>query len=181
MFTSDNGYAYGEHGFLSEKNEPYEESLRVPLLVRGPGFPAGVTVSVPTADIDYAPTLVRATGATPGLVMDGLALQDVAANPDGYDDRAILIQNWPTSTRPLNRIRHWEGVRTARYTYLEVPETSSIELYDRSIDPHQLDSVHDDPAYDAVEAYFNGLLDELKACAGVACDLRAHPPEPTTP
>jgi len=181
IFTSDNGFAYGEHGFFAEKNEPYEESLRVPLLVRGPGFPAGTTVDAPVADIDYAPTLVRATGAAPGLVMDGLALQDIAHRPEGYDDRAILINNWPTSTRPNSRIRHWEGVRTDRYTYLEVPETASVELYDRSIDPHQLDSVADDPAYDAVEAYFAGLLDQLLACTGHACDVRADPPEPTTP
>ena len=153
----------------------------MPLLVRGPGFPAGVTIASPTADIDYAATLVRATGATPGLVMDGLALQDVVAHPEGYDDRAILINNWPTVTRPQSRIRHWEGVRTTRYTYLEVPETSSVELYDRTIDPDQLESVHADPAYAAVRAYFAGVLDELLACAGTTCDVRAHPPEPTTP
>jgi arylsulfatase A-like enzyme len=179
IFTSDNGYAWGEHGFVSEKNEPYEESLRVPLLIRGPGFPAGVTVDAPTADIDYAPTLVRASGATPGLVMDGLALQDIAARPEDYGDRAILINDWPTSTRPLNRIRHWEGIRTTRYTYLEVPETSSVELYDRSVDPHQLTSVAADPAYAAVVTYFDGLLTQMLGCTGAACDVRAHPPEPT--
>ena len=124
---------------------------------------------------------MRATGATPGLVMDGLALQDVVAHPEGYDDRAILINNWPTITRPLSRIRHWEGVRTSRYTYLEVPETSrpgALRPHDR---PDQLESVHADPAYAAVRAYFAGVLDELLACTGTACDVRAHPPEPTTP
>jgi arylsulfatase A-like enzyme len=172
LFTSDNGYQWGEHGFLAEKNVGYEESLHVPLLVRGPGFPAGVTVDAPVGDIDHAPTFVRATGADAGLVMDGLALQDIANQPAGYDDRALAITNWPTITRPASRIRHWEGVRTARYTYLEAPEDAFAELYDRQTDPEQLESVAGDAPYAAVQAELDALLDQLLGCAGTTCDRR---------
>src|SRR5690606_5913582 len=71
LYTSDNGYLQGEHRFRDAKTLPYEEAIRVPLLVRGPGFPTGATAPQLTANIDLAPTILDLAGVEGSLVADG--------------------------------------------------------------------------------------------------------------
>ena len=66
MFLSDNGWLQGQHRIPGDKFLPYEESLRVPLILRGPGVPAGRTVRGQVANIDFAPTLLDAARARRG-------------------------------------------------------------------------------------------------------------------
>ena len=73
IFTSDNGFMHGEHRIQQGKVVLYEPSIRVPLVIRGPGIPAGQHRSQFVANIDLAPTIVQATGAQPGP-RDGRAL-----------------------------------------------------------------------------------------------------------
>ena len=58
IFTSDNGYMHGEHRIRAEKVQPYEEAIKVPLVIRGPGVPAGERISDPVANVDLAPTIL---------------------------------------------------------------------------------------------------------------------------
>ena len=74
MFTSDNGYHLGQHRFLDGKFQVYEEDIRVPLIIRGPGVQAGATVEQMAVNIDLAPTMARWGRATPDRVMDGQSL-----------------------------------------------------------------------------------------------------------
>jgi arylsulfatase A-like enzyme len=62
---SDNGYHLGEHGIPVGKQSPYDESLRVPLIVRGPGVPAGALVDAIALNIDLAPTFAELAGPRP--------------------------------------------------------------------------------------------------------------------
>ena len=71
IFTSDNGFFHGEHRVPQGKVLLYEPSIRVPLIIRGPNIPAGQHRSQFVENIDLAPTIVAATGAQPGRVMDG--------------------------------------------------------------------------------------------------------------
>ena len=71
IYTSDNGFFHGEHRIPDGKRHIYEESIRVPLLMRGPGIPGGVTIDDLSINADLAPTIVDVADATPGLVMDG--------------------------------------------------------------------------------------------------------------
>ena len=82
IFTSDNGFFHGEHRVPAGKLLPYEPSIRVPLIMRGPGIPAGRRVHQRVANIDLAPTIVDAAGATPGRIMDGRSLLPVIAQPN---------------------------------------------------------------------------------------------------
>ena len=66
VFTSDNGYMHGEHRAQGEKVLLYEESIRVPLVMRGPGIPRNWADPRPVANIDVVPTIVDAAGATAG-------------------------------------------------------------------------------------------------------------------
>jgi arylsulfatase A-like enzyme len=81
VFTSDNGYFAGEHRVRMGKNRIYEEAVRVPLVIRGPGMRAGATVRDLTVNADLAPTILEATGATAGVAQDGRSLLPFAAHP----------------------------------------------------------------------------------------------------
>src|SRR4051794_3005843 len=73
VFVSDNGWPQGQHRVPGDKFLPYEESLRVPFILRGPGIPRGRVVHGQVANIDFAPTLVDAGKAHAGRLMDGVS------------------------------------------------------------------------------------------------------------
>src|SRR5262245_207007 len=92
VFTSDNGFLLGEHRILDQKYYPYEESIRVPLIIRGSGFPAGATAAQLVSNVDLAPTIITSTGAKPGRVMDGRPLLPLALDAAQGKDRTLLIE-----------------------------------------------------------------------------------------
>ena len=161
FFTSDNGYLLGEHR-LRTKNFPYEESLQVPLLVRGPGLGAGVSRPDTFGLVDLAPTFVDLAGATSRRRLDGRSMMDtLRAGAPGRED--ILIQAGRGRKAPW----WWRGVRSDRYTY--VATGGFRELYDRVEDPWQLQNVADDPAYAEILSQHQARLQQLKDCSGASC------------
>ncbi len=74
IFTSDNGFQLGEHRIPNGKQQPYEESIRVPLLIRGPEVPRGEVRDQLAANVDLAPTIAAFAGAEPGHPVDGESL-----------------------------------------------------------------------------------------------------------
>jgi arylsulfatase A-like enzyme len=163
VYTSDNGYHYAEHRIPWGKSDQYEESLRVPLLVRGPYFPPGRTVNQPVANIDLAPTIAAVAGVPPGLPVDGVPLFPFVNQPTYGTKRSIVVENGPLWGR-----RTYSGVRDDRWVYL-VSSNGERELYDLSKDPGETVNRVNDP--NAVLAVLNGdkRLQELKTCAGAAC------------
>jgi arylsulfatase A-like enzyme len=174
IFTSDNGYLMGQHR-ASGKTLPYEPSLQVPLLMRGPSVPAGVRRPATTGTLDLAPTALAAADAEAGLPVDGRNLLPVAAGrKPGWE--TVLVQGGP---RNADSGWMYRGVRTSRYTYVEYRETGEVELYDRRRDPHQLRNVAGSDAYTAVQAELRDRLLALQDCAGASCRQRFGPaPEP---
>jgi len=175
VFTSDNGWMLGEHRVTFDKVVPYEESIRVPLVVRGPGFPAGTSATQIVGNIDLAPTLAALAGARPGRTMDGRSLVPLAGNAALAANRAILLQNWPTGTS--QRVPHYTGIRVPGQVYLKY-DTGERELYDLVHDPHQLTNLADDPAWSARRAVLANALARLRDCAGVACEIQVPPGGP---
>jgi N-acetylglucosamine-6-sulfatase len=176
VFVSDNGWLQGEHRITGDKFLPYEESLKVPLIVRGPGVPKGQTIHGQVGNIDFAPTLLDAADAKPGRKMDGVSLLPTIENPGKRPKRAIEIEALaPLFEEPVP-VNAWDrpytGVRTDRYTYVVWTETGEKELYDRRTDPYELQNVAGDPAYAAVEAELAGKLARLATCAGKACNVK---------
>ena len=172
IFTSDNGYLLGEHRF-SGKIVGYEPSLRVPLMMRGPGVPAGSRSAETVGTLDLAPTIADAAGATPGLDVDGRSILPIAGgDARGWD--TLLIQGGP---RLPNSGDEWiyRGVRTERYTYMEYRRTGERELYDRRLDPYQLRNVAGDARYAAAQAELRRRLMALQDCAGADCRQRFGP------
>lgn len=159
MLVSDNGYLFGEHR-STRKTLFYEESIRVPMYLRGPGVPRGRVVRQPVANIDIAPTIYDVTGVESRRVVDGRSLIPLTRDRGLGRDREILLEN-KTST----------GVRTPRYMYAEHRTGSGLEfeLYDLKKDPYQLRSVHDNPGYQATRAALAARLDQLRDCFGASC------------
>jgi N-acetylglucosamine-6-sulfatase len=163
IFTSDNGFFHGEHRIPANKTRIYEESIRVPLQMRGPGIPQGVNVSDLVINADLAPTIVDVANADPGLEMDGRSLIPVANKPGIEQGRELLIEE-----------PDFKAIRTERYIYAE-HGGGARELYDLNKDPFELRSRHDDPAYRSVKGQLAARLHELQSCAGSSCLLHSTP------
>ena len=176
VFLSDNGWLQGQHRVTGDKYLPYEESLRIPFILRGPGVPANRTVRGQVANIDFAPTLLDAARAKARRTMDGVSLLPTARNPRKRPKRLIEIE----ATDPLFRgdipnnawDRPYKGVRTDRYTYVVYTETGERELYDRRKDPGQLRNVAADPAYAKIRAKLAAKLVKLDRCKGRSCNVK---------
>jgi N-acetylglucosamine-6-sulfatase len=92
IFTSDNGWFLGEHRITMGKILAYEEAARMPLLIRGGGFPKGATVDQVVGNIDLAPTIIDLADASSGRVMDGRSLVPLAQNATLATSRNLLIE-----------------------------------------------------------------------------------------
>ncbi len=163
IYTSDNGYFHGEHRIPKDKQHIYEESIRVPLLMRGPGIPQGVNRGPLVINADLAPTLVDLANANPGQAMDGRSLIPVANNPSIEQGRELLIEE-PT----------FAAIRTERYMYAEY-RTGERELYDLANDPFELVSRHNGPTYASVRQRLATELQKLRTCGGSSCRLHSTP------
>ncbi len=184
MYVSDNGWYNGEHRWFSEKIDSFEPAISVPFVVRGPGFPAGATRTQLASNIDIAPTIVELAGATPGRTMDGESLLPFAAKKSYRHDRALNIEAaWPgtSGVTAIFRSRYngvqvmYEGVRTRRYKYVEYYKdvhgmpAREEQLYDLRTDPHELNSLHKDPAHAGLKVRLRATLERLRKCKGDAC------------
>ncbi len=167
IYTSDNGYLHGEHRIPKGKKRVYDESIRVPLEMRGPGIPQGVSVDPLVINADLAPTIVEAANARAGLAMDGRSLLPVASHPGIDKNRELLIE---AST--------FQAIRTQRYLYAEY-EGGERELYDLQHDPFELESLDSDPAYASVRTQLADRLHALETCVGAGC--RVYRSDPSLP
>jgi N-acetylglucosamine-6-sulfatase len=164
VFTSDNGFFHGEHRVPGGKVLLYEPSIRVPLIMRGPGIPAGRRLTQHVANTDLAPTLVDAADARAGRVMDGRSLFPLVRNPGLQLGRDLLIERGPGQG-------DFRAVRTPRYLFAAYAN-GERELYDLARDPYQLQSRHASPSYRAVRRDLARRLAWLRTCSGAACRTR---------
>jgi N-acetylglucosamine-6-sulfatase len=166
LFTSDNGYMQGEHRIHAGKTVPYDPSAKVPLLVRGPGFPAGIARGQLVGNIDVAPTLVDVADATAGLPLDGTSLLPIAESPNTHAGRSLVLEAGP---RTVDGPWFYTAVRTPRWLYVDYDETEELELYDMANDPAQLTNQAGNPAFADIRAWLAGRLARLEQCAGATC------------
>jgi N-acetylglucosamine-6-sulfatase len=160
VYTSDNGFSWGSHEWRP-KQCPYQECMRVPMIVRPPGGTAPRVDTRPVLNVDFAPTFVEYANATvpPTHVVNGMSL-------------APLLDGAPVTWRDDFLNEHWRGqipdnaqVQSDRYKYTEYyaePPPIETELYDLETDPYELDNRTDDPALAAVKSALKSRLDALR-------------------
>jgi arylsulfatase A-like enzyme len=159
VFISDNGYLQGEHRLSASKFLPFENSVRIPAMIAGPGIKAGREVTGPAMDVDMTATLLKMAGAKPGRTMDGISLLKAAQGKQGLPERDIPLEaSEPlfTYSTPITAYDlPYYGVKTPRYKYVNW-SFGDKELYDLKNDPDELENLAGDPA-------MAGLMDELEA------------------
>jgi N-acetylglucosamine-6-sulfatase len=157
VYTSDNGFFHGEHRIPAGKVQVYEPSIRVPLVLRGPGVPRGVRMTQASVNADLAPTILDAANARAGRTLDGLSLLPLLRSPTRYVGRDVLIET-----------PQYSAIHTPRYVYAEYT-LGDRELYDLRADPHQLASRHADSTLGSERTELARRLAALRRCSGAMC------------
>jgi arylsulfatase A-like enzyme len=146
VFTSDEGYFYGEHGLSFERRLAYEESARIPLLIRYPAMiKPGSAVDAMALNIDIAPTLLQIAGAEPLSNVQGRSLvpllsAEPRASASGLNWRSsFLIERFSDKVFPRVADMGYQAVRTERWKYIHYKELFGMdELYDLRSDPYEM-------------------------------------------
>ena len=143
VFTSDNGYFYGEHGLSVERRLAYEESIRMPLFVRYPAAIKPGTVRDEFAlNIDLAPTLLELAGAAPLRSMQGRSLVPLLKGTGSPWRSSFLIEYYSDRVFPRIRQMGYKAVRSERWKYIHYLELEGMdELYDLESDPYEMKNV----------------------------------------
>jgi len=169
FFMSDNGYLLGQHRIPRGKGVPYEESIRVPLVVRGPGIPVGESVDYFALNIDFAPTFAELAGASIPSSVDGRSLVPLlrgAKLPLANWRQDFLVEFYaPPEAPPTNQ--SYYGLRTHDTLYVEYA-SGEHELYDLKVDLYQLSSLHKAAGSERMNVLSN-RLSKLKTCAAKTC------------
>ena len=140
IFTSDHGTQMGSHGGHAwEKKQPWEESLRVPWMMRWPGvFEGGRRNDALSAPVDIFPTLCALCGLPVPRTVEGHNLADAwRGRPGAREQEALLTMNFSASHDWLVDGHEWRGLRTKTHSYAR-RQGGAEELYDLAADPLQL-------------------------------------------
>ena len=182
IYMGDNGFALGEHGFY-DKRDAFEESIRVPMLARGPGIKPGTEVPLMVQNIDIAPTLMDAAGA---------AVPQGAPKIDGRSFLPLLkgeklAEDWRDH---ILYEYHWEwnfpaqpttlAIRTNRWKYVYYHGQWDIDsLHDLESDPHERHNLINVPAFKEKAAELRAqLFGEMEKSGGLHLPLRVPAGDP---
>jgi arylsulfatase A-like enzyme len=201
FFTSDNGFHLGEHRLPAGKATAFEEDIRVPLLVRGPGIKPGTVIDKLAGNVDFGPTFSELAGTgAPGFV-DGRSLVPLLKGSFTCSWRkAYLLQRaFVPNAKSGEDLSLWKvgpllgeqeppdspldakpggafiGLRTVQYTYVEFVN-GDFELYDLRKDPYELENIAG-TAPSRLISQLHRWLKELKTCSAGSCrSIEQRPP-----
>ncbi len=185
IYTSDQGFFLGEHGWF-DKRFMYEESLQMPFLARYPAaIPAGTTSRDLACNVDFAPTFLDYAGVQTPSFMQGRSMRPVLEKRTPADWQQLVYHRYWMHNDAIHGAWAHYGVRDARYKLIywynddlgqpgarpngAPPEW---ELFDCAEDPHELRNVADDPAYAAI---FDEMRAKLDAKMSEIGDIPEHP------
>jgi N-acetylglucosamine-6-sulfatase len=144
IFAGDNGFFHGEHG-RGDKRLAYEESIRIPMLICGPGVAGtGGKLDPMVLNIDMAPTILDLAGVKPPSSMQGMSFKPLLAGQKPAWRKSFLYEYYQEKWIP--RIPTILGVRTDTWKYVTHPEIEDLdELYDLTKDPIEMHNLATDP------------------------------------
>jgi arylsulfatase A-like enzyme len=185
LFTSDNGFFFGEHRLLGGKFLAYEPATHLPFLIRGPGIKPGTSSGELTSQIDIAPTVLELAGASADKSIDGRSMVPFLRDPDLRTRRPLLFESF-VETSDLEQQggakasilappKDYEGIRLGPYKYIAWP-SGEKELYNINKDPNELNNIVKERNFFPVRNYLHTLLTGgvaetggLEDCVGRFC------------
>jgi arylsulfatase A-like enzyme len=160
VYTSDQGWYLGEHGWY-DKRWMYEESFRTPLLIRWPGQTKPGSVSEKMVmNLDFAQTFLDIAGVKVPSEMQGVSFKPILEGQAPADWRKSVYYHYYEFPQPHHVHPHY-GVRTERYKLIHFYTIDAWELFDLEKDPREMKSVYKDPAYAPVVADMKKELKRL--------------------
>ncbi len=159
--SSDNGYMQGEHRLGQKKLFPYEESVNLPLLVRGPGIAPGTTSSALASMVDLFATFADIAGGAEQR--DGRSLRPLFEGTATNWRQQLLIEQMGSGYE----VPRFMGVVTNQHKYVRY-STREEELYDLLADPSETTSLHATAPPALLDA-LKSKLDALRKCKGASC------------
>jgi arylsulfatase A-like enzyme len=158
VLWGDHGWHLGEHGIWG-KNTALDPSLRIPLIVRGPGVPAGASTRAFVETVDILPTLAELAGLPIPEQVEGTSFVPLFSDPERVWKRAVF--GWRRRA-----VREAETVRTEDFRFVrwvnrrnDRGEIQSVELYDHRVDPREYVNVVREPKYAVAVQRLNWMLD----------------------
>lgn len=165
IYTSDQGFYLGDHGWF-DKRFMYEESYRMPLLVRWPGvIEPGSRNDDLVSNVDFAETFCDIAGVTIPDDMQGRSLVPLFKGNTPDEWRAALYYHYyefENDRRTAHMVRRHYGVRTKQHKLIHFYNLDEWELYDLKPDPREMHSVYDDPDYSAVVDHLQSEINRLQ-------------------
>ena len=165
VYTSDQGFYLGEHGWF-DKRFMYEESLKTPFLIRYPKeIPAGSQVNELIQNLDYAPTFLDYANVKIPQDMQGESFRKIVSNETEEWRDAIYYTYYEYPS--VHMVKRHYGIRTDRYKlihfYYDIDEW---ELFDLKNDPNEMNNIYDDPKYSEIKEQMHKKLSELRVKYG---------------
>jgi len=178
VFSSDNGYHMGEHRLMPGKMTAFDTDIHVPLIITGPGVPAGLTVEEIAENIDLAPTFAELGGMVPAATIDGRTLVPLLHGQKAADWRTVALVEHRGPVRGLldpdlpgarsGNPTTYEAIRGPAFVYVEYAD-GEREYHDLVHDPDELRNTF--PSLPgAMQAALHSTLAAVQTCRGVqAC------------
>lgn len=161
IYTSDQGFFLGDHG-LFDKRFMYEESIRMPFLVRWPeGVKPGTRSEALGLNIDFAPTFLDAARLPAAPDMQGRSLLSLLRGRTPADWRTSMYYRYYHDPGDHNTRAHY-GIRTRTHKLIYFWTKDQWELFDLGNDPHELHNLYGEPGQDALTATLKAELARLK-------------------
>lgn len=161
IYTSDQGFFLGDHNWY-DKRFMYEQSLRMPFLIRWPGrIRPGSTSDAMILNVDFMPTLLAAAGLeVPGDVQGRsfLPILDGRRPADWRTSMYYRYYHYPQH----HRVQPHYGVRTERYKLIYFNRLNQWELYDLQSDPNELHNLYHSPAHTEIVRQLKAELERLR-------------------
>jgi arylsulfatase A-like enzyme len=171
MYSSDQGFFLGDHGWF-DKRWMYEESIRMPLIVRWPGeIEPGSKNDELIQNVDFAPTFLEAAGITPPDDMQGKSFIPLFRNK---------VSNWREQAYyhylaypDYCMVQPHYGIRTKKYKLIYYYKIDEWELFDLEKDPTEMVSVFSDPSYSDIKQMMLSGLEKERIALGDTIELKA--------
>jgi len=168
IFTSDNGFLFGEHR-IAGKVAPYDESIRVPLVIKFPGIEKQQLDHL-VLNNDLVPTIAELAGLHPQKPIDGFSLMPIVIDPSKKLREGFLVESWFYNYS-------YHEIRTQNFSYITYSHVTNLhalnftEFYDMTEDPYQLDNLASCTDQKCVQilADLSIFLNELKNCENGSC------------